>query len=111
VTEIRGDDMVHDVTLRHLLRGDVSVLDASGVFIFVGQEPSLDYLNGLAAMDETGHVIVNQWMETNVPGIFAAGDLRNNAARQVISSAGDGATAAIRADQYISEKFGVWTPP
>jgi len=56
-------------------------------------------------------VIVNDWMETNVPGVYAAGDGRRNAARQVVSSAGDGATAAIRADQYISDKFGGWAPP
>jgi thioredoxin reductase (NADPH) len=111
VTEIGGGDMVEDVTLRNLLRGEESKLATSGVFIFVGQEPSVDYLNGLAAMDDTGHIIVNQWMETNVPGLFAAGDLRNNPARQVISSAGDGATAAIRADQYLSEKFGAWVSP
>lgn len=111
VTEIGGGDMVEDVTLRNLLRGEESKMEATGVFVFIGQQPSVDYLNGLAAMDETGHIIVNQWMETNVLGLFAAGDLRNNPARQVISSAGDGATAAIRADQYLSENFGPWTPP
>jgi thioredoxin reductase (NADPH) len=56
-------------------------------------------------MDNAGHIKVNEWMETNVPGIFAAGDVRANSARQVVSSAGDGATAAIRADHYISEHF------
>jgi thioredoxin reductase (NADPH) len=56
-------------------------------------------------MDPGGHAIVNEWMETNVPGIYAAGDIRANAARQVVTSAGDGATAAIRADHYISNHF------
>ena len=112
VTEILGDNMaVSGVRLRNLVSGEESEMAVAGVFIFIGQQPSMDYLKGLAVMDETGHVIVNEWMETNVPGLFAAGDVRHNSARQVVSSAGDGATAAIRADQYISEKFGGWTPP
>jgi thioredoxin reductase (NADPH) len=52
------------------------------------------------------HGIVNEWMETEVPGIFAAGDMRVDSARQAVSAAGDGATAAIRADQYISANSG-----
>ena len=112
VVEILGDDMaVTGVRLRNLVSGEESEMAVAGVFIFIGQQPSMDYLRGIAAMDDTGHVIVNEWMETNVPGLYAAGDVRHNAARQVVSSAGDGATAAIRADQYISEKFGGWTPP
>ena len=67
--------------------------------------PNIDYLEGLLRMDEAGHIIVNDWMETKVPGIFAAGDIRVNSARQVVSAAGDGATAAIRADHYISDHF------
>jgi thioredoxin reductase (NADPH) len=112
ITEILGDDMmVTGVRLRNQVSGEESEMAVAGVFIFIGQRPSMDYLKGLVAMDETGHVIVNEWMETDVPGLFAAGDVRGNAARQVVSSAGDGATAAIRADQYISEKFGSWSPP
>jgi thioredoxin reductase (NADPH) len=56
-------------------------------------------------MDAAGHVYANAWMETNVPGIFVAGEIRVDAARQVITSAGDGATAAIRADHYITDHF------
>ena len=112
VTEIMGDSMaVSGARVRNLVSGEETEMAVEGVFIFIGQAPSMDYLGGIAAMDDTGHVIVNEWMETNVPGLFAAGDVRHNSARQVVSSAGDGATAAIRADQYISEKFGGWTPP
>ncbi|MGA2286057.1 MAG: thioredoxin-disulfide reductase [Dehalococcoidia bacterium] len=110
VTEVQGDGMVSGVRLRNSVNGEVSELELTGLFVFIGQQPNIDYLGGLVAMEDTGHVIVNEWMETSVPGIFAAGDVRSGAARQVVSSAGDGATAAIRADRYIGEKFGAWTP-
>ena len=78
----------------------------SAVFVFIGQTPNTSFVKDLLETDGGGHIVVNEWMETNVPGIFAAGDVRTNAARQVVSSAGDGATAAIRADHYISDHFG-----
>ena len=56
-------------------------------------------------MDEGCHIYVNDWTETGIPGLFAAGDVRVNSARQVVTSAGDGATAAIRADHYITDTF------
>ncbi len=56
-------------------------------------------------MDEGGHIRVNEWMETELPGLYAAGDVRRNSARQVVSSAGDGATAAIAAERYLSDSF------
>ncbi len=111
VTEILGDMYVTAVRLRDLVTGEEKEMKTEAVFVFIGQEPSVDYLKDVVDLDETGRVIVNDWMETSVPGIFAVGDARRNAARQVVTSAGDGATAAIRVDQYLSEKFGVWTPP
>jgi len=59
----------------------------------------------IVALDAGGHAQVNHWMETEVPGLFVAGDLRAQAAKQLVSSAGDGATAAIRAEHYISDHF------
>ena len=106
VTEILGEDTVTGVRLRNLVTGVESEVAVSGVFIFIGQEPSTDFLRGTLKLDETGRVVVNDWMETELLGIFAAGDMRANAARQAVSAAGDGATAAIRADQYISANFG-----
>jgi thioredoxin reductase (NADPH) len=105
VTEIVGEDHVTGLRLRNVVTGAESEMEIAGVFIFIGQQPSVDYLGGRLKVDEGGHISVNEWMETEVPGIFAAGDVRRNAARQLVSAAGDGATAAIRADQYISANF------
>jgi thioredoxin reductase (NADPH) len=105
VESIDGAEAVESLHLRNVATGEESDLPVSAVFIFIGQTPNSSFLDGLVNMDAGNHIIVNEWMETNVPGIYAAGDIRNNSARQVVTSAGDGATAAIRADHYISSHF------
>ena len=105
VTEIQGTEAVEGLKLRNVITGEQSTLDVAAVFIFIGLHPNTDYLRGYVKMDEGGHIYASDWMETDVPGLFAAGDVRVNSARQVVSSAGDGATAAIRADHYITETF------
>jgi len=105
VTEIEGKDAVERLTLRNVVTNEESTLDAAAVFIFIGHHPNTDYLRGYVKLDNAGHVYVNEWMETDVPGLFAAGDIRVNSARQVVTAAGDGATAAIRADHYITDHF------
>ncbi|MEX0749520.1 MAG: thioredoxin-disulfide reductase [Dehalococcoidia bacterium] len=116
VEEIAGDDAVKVVKLKNIVTGEQSELPVAAVFIFIGLTPNTNYLRDKLRMDEGGHIFVNEWMETDVPGLFAAGDIRAQSARQVVSSAGDGATAAIRADHYISDHFGgkpgigVWMP-
>ena len=105
VEEIQGPDEVKSAKLKNVVTGEESQLDLSAVFIFIGHHPNTEYLRGYLKMDPAGHIYVNDWMETDIPGIFAAGDVRVNAARQVVSSAGDGATAAIRADHYITDTF------
>jgi thioredoxin reductase (NADPH) len=106
VEEILGGAAVTGARIRNVATGETSILDVTGVFIFIGLTPNTAYLKGRLKMDDGGHIYVNDWMETGVPGIFAAGDIRANSARQVVSAAGDGATAAIRADHYISDRFG-----
>ena len=105
VTSIDGEAAVESLRLRSVITGEESALPLAAVFIFIGQSPNTGFLEGLVELDPGRHVIVNEWMETSVPGIFAAGDARTNAARQVVTSTGDGATAAIRADHYISNTF------
>ena len=105
VTEVLGENAVSGLKLRNVATGEESTLPVAAVFIFIGLHPNSDYLKGLLRMDEAGHIYVNDWMETKVPGIFAAGDIRVNSSRQVVSAAGDGATAAIKADHYITDTF------
>jgi len=99
VTEILGEEAVTGVRLRNRETGEDSSLDVAAVFIFIGQHPNTDFLGGLVPTDEGGHAVVNDWMETERPGLYVAGDARRNSARQVVSSAGDGATAAIAASR------------
>ena len=106
VEEILGDGAVTGLRLRDTKSGAASELAVAGVFIFIGMTPNSGYLRGKVKMDAGGHVIVNEWMETEVPGLYAAGDIRANSARQAVTAAGDGATAAIRADHYITNVFG-----
>jgi thioredoxin reductase (NADPH) len=116
VEEVLGESAVSGVRLRNVQTGEKSELAVTGVFVFIGLTPNTGFMRDRLRMDEGGHIYVNEWMETEVPGLFAAGDVRVNSARQVVSSAGDGATAAIRADHYLSERFGgqpgsgVWLP-
>ena len=74
-----------------------------GVFVSVGTNPDTEYLRGILPLDESGYIITNEKMETAIPGILAAGDIRYNSARQAITAAGDGATAAIYAQKYLTE--------
>jgi len=107
VTEVLGEEQVVGVRLRDLPSGEERVLPVAGVFVFIGHHPNTAYLRSLVRMDEGGHIVVNEWMETDHQGLFAAGDARQNSARQVVTAAGDGATAAIAAERYISNRFPV----
>lgn len=102
VTAIEGDGKeVTGACLRDVATGEERVLPAAAVFIFAGQTPSNHLLKGLAELDGGGHAIVDLRMQTSVPGLFAAGDIRTGAARQLIAACGDGSTAAIAVEHYL----------
>ena len=102
VESITGDNLVREIRLRNVKTGKYSSLKVSGVFAAVGLRPNTGYLKGLLTLDEGGFIPVNNQMETEVPGVFAAGDIRAGSIRQVVSAAGDGATAAIAAERFLS---------
>jgi thioredoxin reductase (NADPH) len=101
VDEILGDDKVTGVHVKDQSPRRERQLDVSGVFVFIGLEPNTQFLSGLLKTDEAGHIPVDAWMETEVAGVYAAGDIRQHSARQLASASGDGATAAVAAHRYI----------
>ena len=101
VSEILGDGQVEGVSVVDETSGETSRIDLSGVFIYIGLDPNTDYLQDLLPLDNAGHIATDIWMNTDVRGIFAAGDIRQNSAAQLVSAAGDGATAAIAARRYL----------
>jgi thioredoxin reductase (NADPH) len=103
VQRVIGSEAVGGLELRNVRTGARSSLPVAGVFIFIGQTPNSGLLRGLVEVDRGGHAIVDLDMRTSVPGLFAAGDVRTRAARQLVSACGDGATAALAADHYLSE--------
>jgi thioredoxin reductase (NADPH) len=105
VEEILGDDVVTGVRVRNLLSGESSKVDLTGLFVYVGLKPNTEFLKNILRLSDTGHVPTDVWMKTELPGLFAAGDIRQNSAAQAITSAGDGATAAIAAYRYVKETF------
>ncbi len=104
VKEVLGETFVSKLKLFDVNTGKESFLELDGVFVAIGLVPNTSYLKGIVEMDEKGSIIVNGRMETSVPGIYAAGDIRINSIRQVIAAAGDGAVAAISAANFIENQ-------
>ena len=104
VQAILGEESVSAVRGRNVVTNLDTVVDLSGLFVYVGLEPNSDIVKGLVKQDNSGHIEVNLSMETSVPGIYAVGAIRQSSASQLVSSAGDGATAAISAFKYIRGK-------
>jgi thioredoxin reductase (NADPH) len=102
VEEIKGEKFVKSLKIKNAVTGQASELPVDGVFVSVGTQPATGYLKGIVALDAFNSVLVNDRLETNVPGIFAAGDIRSGSIKQVIGAAGDGAMAAVNAGKYIS---------
>jgi len=99
--KIEGKDEVKRLKLRQVKTGKQSILDVTGVFVAVGLKPSTDFVKGVLPLDKAGYIITSDRMETKIPGIFAAGDIRQHSPRQAITAAGDGATAAVFAEKFL----------
>lgn len=103
VEEIVSEGVVKSVKLKNLKTGEESEFETQGVFIFVGHVPNTSLVKDMLEMDEHALIKVDLWMRTSIEGMYACGDCRTEAARQLASSAGDGVTAAIAATKYVDE--------
>ena len=105
VTEIRANDQgVSEVQLQNAQTGKKSELAADGVFIFIGFEPNNKLVPAGTKMNAAGYVVTDEKCETNIPGIYVIGDLREKYFRQIVISASDGATAALAAAHYVETR-------
>ena len=100
--EILGDGQVDGIRVRDLETGESSTLPVAAVFTNVGRVPNTGLLEGVIALADDGRIPTDVWMRTELPGLFAAGEVRVNAAGQAIAAAGDGATAAVAAHRYLA---------
>ncbi len=107
VCAIEGEGTVQHLQLEDVKTGERTQMDVSGVFLYIGLTPNTQFLSGLVPLNERGQIITDLSMRTAVPGILAAGDIRHESSRQLISAAGDGATAALAAVRYL--RIGEWT--
>lgn len=103
VKEITGDDKVTGVQLHNLKSGRDTHLKAEGVFVAIGFEPNTEFLKGKVDLDPQGYIVTRKDTETSVPGVFAAGDVRDHKYRQAVTAAADGCKAAIDSDHFLAE--------
>jgi thioredoxin reductase (NADPH) len=103
VKEITGDDKVTGVQLHNLKSGRDTHLKAEGVFVAIGFEPNTEFLKGKVDLDSQGYIVTRKDTETSVPGVFAAGDVRDHKYRQAVTAAADGCKAAIDSDHFLAE--------
>ncbi len=101
VLEIHGDKMVEGITIHSVDTGEQQTLDVAGVFIEVGLVPNSEFARGLLRMNDRGEIEANCACETDVPGIFASGDVTNVPEKQIVVAAGEGAKAALQANRYL----------
>jgi thioredoxin reductase (NADPH) len=101
IISINGKDRVSSITVQDRTSNHEETIDVDGVFIYVGFNPLSDIVRGLVNLDRDGFITTNHQLETSVPGIFAAGDIRSKKIRQVVTACAEGAEAAINAHHYI----------
>lgn len=106
VTEILGDGKVTGVRLRNVKTGEEQILPADGVFIYIGMNPNTDLFRGQLELDENGYIITDKRQRTNIPGVYAAGDVQDPWFRQSVIAAASGAAAAMDAERFLAEHEG-----
>lgn len=101
--EIIGEDKVTSVRLKNKITGEENIMPIDGIFIFAGYTPNNDFFPSQLAVDERGYVLTDEKMATNLPGIFAVGDVRQKPLRQVTTAVGDGGVVITAVEDYLAQ--------
>ena len=104
IERIEGNGKVKDVVLKNVKTGGVETSPVDGVFVFIGHVPNTELFQGQLAMDHEGYLTVDARLHTNVPGVFAAGEVHDNWFKQAITSAGFGCMAAMEAEKFLAQR-------
>ena len=106
ITKLHGEYQLEGVTIKRIREGTEDFLPLNGLFILIGFEPVGDFFPSELKVDQSGFIETDAEMRTNLPGVFAAGDIRSKLCRQVVTAVGDGATAALSAYTYLEDRHG-----
>ena len=103
VAEILHDQKVSGVMLRDVHSGEMRQIDCDGIFVSVGRKPVTEFLDGQLELDKGGYILAGESTKTNIPGVFAVGDVRTKALQQVVTAVADGAIAVHMAEEFLAE--------
>jgi thioredoxin reductase (NADPH) len=104
VSKLMSNGKVNGVVLTDVNTGEETVLACDGVFVSIGRKPATDLVAGQLELDKGGYIVAGESTKTNLPGVFAVGDVRTKELRQIVTAVADGASAAYAAEQFLAEK-------
>lgn len=102
ITELLYDKKISGVKIKNIHSNEISTLSCDGVFVSIGREPASKLVTGQLNLDENGYIIADETTMTNIPGVFAIGDVRTKKVRQVVTAVSDGAAAIHEVEQYLA---------
>ena len=102
VAELLGDEVLSEVKIRNLKTGEVQLLEAQGLFVSIGRKPATDLVKDQLTLDGAGYIMAGEDTKTNIPGVYAVGDVRTKELRQIVTAVADGAMAAHVAEQCLA---------
>ena len=104
VEKIHGSDKVESLSLKNVKTGETSELEVGAIFVFIGFVPNSNLTREELKKDPNGYILTNERMETSIPGLYAAGDVRAQLTRQITTAVGDATTAAIAVEKFLTER-------
>ena len=102
VVELLHEERLTGLRLKDVVTGEENIVECDGVFISVGRKPATELVNGQLELDRSGYVVAGETTETNIPGVYAVGDVRTKLLRQVVTAVADGAVAVHMAEEYLA---------